>query len=81
MADEDLNPTTTAGYKVGEKKTLEELAKLDEQDGIALLTTRISSQMERISRRCCSQRLFYSYLQHQTAQILERLLFWLWPLK
>lgn len=34
MADEqdDLVPSMTAGYKPGEKKTLEELAKLDEQD-------------------------------------------------
>ena len=37
MADEgdDLAPTSTAGYKVGEKKTLEELASLDAQDGIS----------------------------------------------
>lgn len=35
MADqeEDLAPTQTAGYNPGEKKTLEELAKLDAQDG------------------------------------------------
>lgn len=35
MADEqqdELNPTLTAGYKPGEKKTLEELAQLDAQD-------------------------------------------------
>ncbi|KAI8927722.1 immunoglobulin E-set [Entophlyctis helioformis] len=35
MADasqDDLAPTTTAGYKVGEKKTLQELATLDAQD-------------------------------------------------
>ncbi|TPX32791.1 hypothetical protein SmJEL517_g04172 [Synchytrium microbalum] len=30
--DDDLTVSTTAGYKVGEKKTLEELQKLDEQD-------------------------------------------------
>ncbi|KAJ3271146.1 hypothetical protein HDV01_007004 [Terramyces sp. JEL0728] len=34
MADEeDLAPTATTGYKVGEKKTLEELAQLDAADG------------------------------------------------
>ena len=33
MADDDLAPSSTTGYKVGEKKTLEELAKLDQQDG------------------------------------------------
>ncbi|KAJ3325697.1 hypothetical protein HDV06_003498 [Boothiomyces sp. JEL0866] len=33
MADEeDLAPTATAGYKVGEKKTLEELAQMDAAD-------------------------------------------------
>lgn len=37
MADkeeEELAPTQTAGYNPGEKKTLEELAKLDAQDGM-----------------------------------------------
>ena len=29
---DELNPTSTAGYKPGEKKTLEELAQLDAQD-------------------------------------------------
>jgi Rho GDP-dissociation inhibitor len=33
MEEEELNPTNTTGYKVGEKKTLEELAQLDAQDG------------------------------------------------
>lgn len=33
MADDDFAPTSTTGYKVGEKKTVEELAKLDENDG------------------------------------------------
>lgn len=38
MADEeDLAPTTTAGYKVGEKKTLEELAQMDAADGICVV--------------------------------------------
>jgi Rho GDP-dissociation inhibitor len=35
MADDqqdDLAPSLTAGYKPGEKKTIEELAKLDAQD-------------------------------------------------
>ncbi len=34
MADqeEDFAPSQTTGYKVGEKKTLEELAQLDAQD-------------------------------------------------
>ena len=31
---EDLEGTVTAGYKVGEKKTIAELAQLDQQDGI-----------------------------------------------
>ncbi|KAL2916789.1 rho GDP dissociation inhibitor [Polyrhizophydium stewartii] len=30
--DDELAPSTTAGYRVGEKKTLEELAQLDAQD-------------------------------------------------
>jgi hypothetical protein len=30
---EELQASETAGYKVGEKKTIEELAKLDEADG------------------------------------------------
>lgn len=34
MADaEDLEATATAGYKVGEKKTIQELATLDNNDG------------------------------------------------
>lgn len=35
MADngDELAPENTLGYKVGEKKTIEELAKMDEQDG------------------------------------------------
>jgi hypothetical protein len=31
--DDDMKATQTAGYKPGEKKTLEELATLDAQDG------------------------------------------------
>jgi hypothetical protein len=39
MADEeDLNPSNTTGYKAGEKKTVEELAQLDAQDGFYVLT-------------------------------------------
>jgi hypothetical protein len=36
MADnqDELLPSETQGYKVSEKKTLEELQKLDENDGI-----------------------------------------------
>ncbi|KAJ3110751.1 hypothetical protein HDU96_006292 [Phlyctochytrium bullatum] len=32
LADDDLAPTSTTGYKVGVKKTAEELAKMDAED-------------------------------------------------
>ncbi|GAA6003682.1 Rdi1p [Rhodotorula paludigena] len=32
VPDADLNPTDTAGYKVGQQKTVEELAQLDAED-------------------------------------------------
>jgi Rho GDP-dissociation inhibitor len=34
MDEEELAPTNTTGYKAGDKKTVEELAQLDAQDGI-----------------------------------------------
>lgn len=34
--EDDLKATATAGYKPGEKKTLEELATLDAADGIEI---------------------------------------------
>ena len=43
IKDEELAPTQTAGYKPGEKKTLEELAKLDAQDGMLFTPCLISS--------------------------------------
>ena len=56
MADnaDDLEPTTATGYKVGDKKTLEELAQLDAQDG-TFGSSRVAQEMERVSwswRRC-----------------------------
>lgn len=49
MADEeDLAPTQTTGYKVGEKKTIAELATLDAQDGEIIFNLRISKEMEGI---------------------------------
>ena len=42
IKDEELAPTQTAGYKPGEKKTLEELAKLDAQDGMLFTPCLIS---------------------------------------
>ncbi len=38
--EDDLEPTQTAGYKPGEKKTLEELAQLDAADGRSFYLTR-----------------------------------------
>jgi hypothetical protein len=46
--DDDMKATQTAGYKPGEKKTLEELATLDAQDGNYYFDERIFKEMERI---------------------------------
>jgi Rho GDP-dissociation inhibitor len=37
-SEDELAPSATPGYKPGEKKTLEELAKLDAQDGLMDIT-------------------------------------------
>lgn len=51
MADneDDLLPSQTNGYKPGEKKTLEELATLDAQDGTTLSDFRVIEKVEGVS--------------------------------
>jgi hypothetical protein len=56
--EEDFQVSDTTGYKVGEKKTLEELQKLDANDGTIVyfflwtlsLLRRVASEVERIVR-------------------------------
>jgi len=63
-SDDELAPTTTSGYKPGEKKTLEELQKLDENDE-SLKKWKESLGLKTDAKgRMCYTMLYYTILYH-----------------